>query len=179
MPRVARYNPIWALAAYFSARFDVALPNACEPNREGTCCSANSALILTFGSFEKFLKLLRTHAFLGVRTPLDAGCADWAGVQMSALLALGLGLVTPNLDLLAALLASDVLRLRLTDLYASRATFLKHDYTIPLFVKNRYDANHTNDEHGVLSQCNAQCPMSSASCSSFLYSFITSAISIL
>jgi hypothetical protein len=78
---------------------------------------------LALGGFEELLELLRAHALLGKSTPLDAGRADGAGVQMPALLALGLGLIAPDLDLLSALLAPDVLRLGLADFYASWASF--------------------------------------------------------
>jgi hypothetical protein len=46
---------------------------------------------------------------------------------MAALLALSLGLIAPDLDLLAALLAPDVFGLRRTYFNASWATFFKHD----------------------------------------------------
>jgi hypothetical protein len=81
---------------------------------------------LALGGFQELFELLRTHALLGVGAPLDAGRADGAGVQMAALLALGLGLIAPDLDLLAALLAPDVLRFGLAYLYASRASFFEH-----------------------------------------------------
>jgi hypothetical protein len=45
---------------------------------------------------------------------------------MSALFALGLGLISPNLDLLPTFLASDIFRLGATNLCASWATFFEH-----------------------------------------------------
>ena len=98
---------------------------------------------LALRGFEELLELLRAHALLGKSTPLDAGRADGSGVQMPALLALGLGLIAPDLDLLSALLAPDVLRLGLADFYASCASFFKHKTMLHLCRGNIYDVNHT------------------------------------
>lgn len=98
---------------------------------------------LALGGFEELLELLRAHTLLGIGAPLDAGRADRAGVQMTALLALGLGFIAPDLDLLAALLAPDVLGLGLADFYASWASFFKHRTILHLSRGNIYDAYHT------------------------------------
>ena len=98
---------------------------------------------LALGSFEELLELLRAHALFGIGAPLDAGRADGAGVQMPALLALGLGLIAPDLDLLATLLAPDILRLGLANLYASWASFFEHGTMLHLCRRNIYDTDHT------------------------------------
>jgi hypothetical protein len=98
---------------------------------------------LALGGFEELLELFRAHALFGKSAPLDAGCADWAGVQMPALLALGLGLIAPDLNLLSALLAPDVLRLGLADFYASWASFFEHNIILYHCRGNIYDTNHT------------------------------------
>jgi len=82
---------------------------------------------LFLGGFEELLELLCANALLGKGASLDAGRADWACVQIPALLALGLRLIAPDLNLLTALLAPDVLRLGLADLYASWASFFEHN----------------------------------------------------
>ncbi len=61
---------------------------------------------------------------------------------MPALLALGLWLVGPYLDLLAALLATDILGLGSPNLCASWATFLKHVVSILPAKKKIYDSHH-------------------------------------
>jgi len=98
----------------------------------------NSAL----GSLQKLFKLLGAHAFLGKSAPLDAGCAEGTGIQMPALLALGLGLVGPYLDLLSALLATDILGFGSPNFCASWATFLKHINSIHPAKKKIYDSHH-------------------------------------
>jgi hypothetical protein len=82
---------------------------------------------LVLGCLKKLLELFRAHALFGIGAPLDAGRADGAGVHMTTFLALGLGLIAPDLDLLAALLAPDILRFGLAYLYASGASFFEHD----------------------------------------------------
>jgi hypothetical protein len=62
---------------------------------------------------------------------------------MAALRARGLGLIAPDLDLLTALLATDVLGLGLADFYASWATFFKHGTILPALRKKIYDVHHT------------------------------------
>ena len=61
---------------------------------------------------------------------------------MAALLAGGIRFVAPDLDLFAALLAPDVLRLWRTYLYASWTTFFKHDPMLHPLPQMIYDANH-------------------------------------
>jgi hypothetical protein len=71
-------------------------------------------------------EFLRPDAFFGKGAPLDAGCADGPGIQMAALPARSVGFVRPDLDLLAALLATDIFRFGRPDLYTSWASFFKH-----------------------------------------------------
>ncbi len=101
---------------------------------------------LFFCGLEKFFQFFRAHAFLRISAPLDAGRSDRTGVQMAALLAGRLGLIGPDLDLLAALLAPDVLGLGLANLYASRATFLKHGSILLLSKQGGYDIGHMRSE---------------------------------
>lgn len=83
--------------------------------------------LLTFGGFFEPLKFLSAYALFRKGAPLNAGGADGAGVQMPALLADNVRLVAPDLDLLAALLASYVFRFWRAYLCASGASFFKHD----------------------------------------------------
>jgi hypothetical protein len=92
-------------------------------------------MLLALGGLQELLELLSADAFLGVCAPFDAGCADRPGVQMAALPAGGFGLVAPNLDLFAALLAPDIFRFWRSYLNASWTTFLKHDLPYPLRAK--------------------------------------------
>ena len=61
---------------------------------------------------------------------------------MAALLAGGFRLVTPDLDLFAALLAPDVFRLWRPYLDTSWTTFFKHALTLHPFQKKNYDVHH-------------------------------------
>jgi hypothetical protein len=94
------------------------------------------------GSLQKFFELLGAHTFLGKCAPFDAGCADRTGIQMPALFALGLWLISPYLDLLSALLAADILGLGSSNLCASWATFFKHVDSVLLAKKQFYDSRH-------------------------------------
>ena len=96
------------------------------------------------GLLEPF-ELLGAHALLGIGAPLDARGPDGTGVHMAALLACGIRLVAPDLDLLAALPAPDILRLGRPYLNASWASFFEHDCMIPLWRKNIYDVHHTDE----------------------------------
>jgi hypothetical protein len=82
---------------------------------------------LALSSLQELLELFSADAVLGKGTPLDAGRADGSRVQMAAFLAGGIRLIAPNLDLLSALLAPDILRLWRSYLNTSWATFFKHD----------------------------------------------------
>jgi hypothetical protein len=97
---------------------------------------------LTLGGLQELLELLGPDTLLGIGAPLDARRADGPRVQMPALLALGVGLIAPDLDLLAALLAPDILGLGRTYFRASWTTFFKHDQTLPRRQTFFYDAGH-------------------------------------
>ena len=56
--------------------------------------------------------LLGADAVLGESAPFDAGRAHGPGIDMAALFARRIRLIGPDLHLLAALLAPDILRLR-------------------------------------------------------------------
>jgi hypothetical protein len=97
---------------------------------------------LTLGGLPELIELLRTHALLGIGAPFNARRADGPCVQMAALLALSVGFVAPDLDLLAALLAPDILGLGRTYFCASWTTFFKHNQTLPQRGRYIYDAGH-------------------------------------
>src|SRR5574341_3117 len=96
------------------------------------------------GRLLQALVFLGADALLGKGAPLDAGRAHGPGVHVPALLARRVGLIGPDFDLLAALLAPDVFRLRRPYFSASWAAFLEHGHTIILPRRKRYDAGHTS-----------------------------------
>ena len=104
--------------------------------------SGGGISFLSLGCLQELRELLNTDAILGIGAPFDTGRADRPGVQMTALLAGGLRLVAPDLDLLAALLAPDVFRLWRPYLNASWTTFFKHDPTLHPLRQRSYDLNH-------------------------------------
>ena len=110
-------------------------------NEEASC--REKCFCSTLGGFQKLRQLLGANAFLCKGAPLDAGRADRPGVQMAALLASGIGLIGPDLDLLAAVLAPDILGFGRPYLYTSWASFFKHAFTLQHERKNTYDAYHT------------------------------------
>jgi hypothetical protein len=77
-----------------------------------------------FCGLQKFFKLLCPHTLLGIGAPLDAGCAHRPGIYMAAFLTHGIRLIGPDLELLPALLAPDILRFRGSYFRTSWATFL-------------------------------------------------------
>ena len=96
-----------------------------------------------FGGLQKFFEFICSDTLFCVGAPFDAGCADGPSIQVTALLARGLGLVAPDLDLLAALLAPNVFRLRRPYFCASWTTFFKHDHTLHDSHYAGYDLHHT------------------------------------
>jgi hypothetical protein len=99
--------------------------------------------LLFFRGLQKLFELFGADAFLRIGAPLDARCPDRTGVEVATFLAGRLRLIGPDLDLLAAFLAPDVLRLWLAYLYASGATFFKHDSILRLSKQEGYDLGHT------------------------------------
>ena len=65
---------------------------------------------------------------------------------MPELSALCLGLIAPDLDLLAALLAPDVLRFRRPYFSASWTTFLEHGPILLPAIRNNHDLRQTGQK---------------------------------
>ena len=84
--------------------------------------------------------LVLAHAFFGKGAPIQAGRSNNPAVHRAAGFTLGLSLITPDLDMCAAIAAGNIFGSGLFDIFASGTFVFKHKLTF-FYIMTRNGIN--------------------------------------